>query len=163
MRAGVTPRWPQLWHWGCSHMWGDGMLLLLLRSQGKQPVCTCEPARLILRDTEHKGIPEASSGQVECQPASVSISQAVLPPVPLPGELDLRPHVSQPGHGAVLTRRFPLQELIQSPQAFLHPVRRERPQVGSMGMCGKYWCCGLQSILLMHASIASSLGGVLPG
>lgn len=64
----------------------------------------------------------------------------------------------------MLTRLFQLQELIQSPQAFLHPVKREYPQFESIGMCGKCWCCGLQSswnllLLLMHASIAGNLLG----
>lgn len=62
----------------------------------------------------------------------------------------------------MLTRLFPLQELIQSPQAFLQPVKRECPRFESIDVCGKYRCCGLQSswkvlLLLMHASTASNL------
>lgn len=46
-KLGVTLHLYQRLHWDRSHTWGDGMLLLLCQSQGKQPVCTCEPARLI--------------------------------------------------------------------------------------------------------------------
>jgi len=51
-----------------------------------------------------------------------------------------------------------------NPQAFLHPVKRECPSFGSIGMCREYWYFGLQSswkllLLLIRGSRDSSLLG----
>lgn len=120
IKQGVTLHLPQHLHWDCSHAWGDGMLLLLLQSQGKQAVCTCKPARLIparYRARRH------SWGFLGTGWVSTSLCQhfpSCFTPCPTSRWTSLlRPQFSQPGHSAVLTWLFQIQELIQSPQAFL--------------------------------------------